>query len=160
MNILIQKGGVKVEIRQLQRNERPPMDLLMRAEPNQRMLQQKFRQGECYVIVDQNKFAGVYMLFTNENGCEIDMLTIHPQFEKDGLEKDLLLHAKETAKEKGQKTVRVTTSNANIEHIEILQKCGYRLAEVEKDYYLRSKGKVAILDDIPVLDLFVFEAKI
>ena len=160
MNILIQKGGVKVEIRQLQRNERPPMDLLMRAEPNQRMLQQKFRQGECYVIVDEKKFAGVYLLLIKENGCEIDMLVIHPQYEKEGLEKELLVHAKETAKEKGKKSVRVTTSNANIQHIEILQKCGYRLTEVEKDFYLRNNGKVIILDDIPVLDQFVFQAKI
>lgn len=136
------------------------MDLLLRAEPNQRMLQQKFRQGECYVIVDQNKYAGVYVLFIREDGCEVDMLTIHPQYEKDGLEKDLLLHAKETAKEKGQKVVRVATSNANIEHIEVLQKCGYRIVEVEKDYFLRTKGQVAILDDIPVLDRLVFEAKI
>ena len=100
------------------------------------------------------------MLFARENGCEIDVLTIHPQYEKDGLEKDLLLHAKETAKEKGLKKVRVTTSNANIEHIEILQKCGYRLTEIDKDYYPRTRGKVAILDDIPLLDLFIFEAKI
>ena len=149
-----------MEIRLLQKNERPPIEILMMAEPNQRVLQQKFRQSDCFVLLDESNFVGVYLLLPQEDHCLIDLLIIHPQLDKPGLEKDLLIHAKEATKEKGKSFVRVTTSNANIDHIEMLQKCGYRFYQIDTDFYVRTRNQTAVINDIPVVDQLIFQAKV
>lgn len=149
-----------MEIRLLEKNERPPIELLMMAEPNQRVLQQKFRQNDCYVLLDESNFVGVYLLVPQEDHCLIDLLIIHPKVDEKGLEKELLIHAKEATKEKGKNFVRVTTSNANIDHIELLQKCGYRFYQVDTDFYLRTRNQTAIINDIAVVDQLVFQARV
>lgn len=53
-----------MEIRKLAPHEEAPMDLLLLADPSQKLVEDYLQRGQCYVAAQDEQFVGVYVLIS------------------------------------------------------------------------------------------------
>ena len=53
---------MKLEIRKLGHSEKPPMDLLLKADPSEAMIEKYLYAGECYIAEAEDNIIGVFVL--------------------------------------------------------------------------------------------------
>ena len=56
---------MKLEIRKLGHSEKPPMDLLLKADPSEEMIEKYLYAGECYLAEAEGELVGVFVLMPN-----------------------------------------------------------------------------------------------
>jgi hypothetical protein len=54
-------GGDTMKIRELNVNEEPPIDLLLLADPSQKLIEEYLNRGVCYVAENNKELIGVYV---------------------------------------------------------------------------------------------------
>ena len=51
-----------MEIRRLKEDEQPPLELLLLADPSQKLVEEYIKRGQCFVAEVDNSIIGVYVL--------------------------------------------------------------------------------------------------
>jgi len=127
-----------MEIRKLNRDEKPPMNLLLLADPSQRIVKEYVKRGECFVAEIDKQTIGVYVLLpTRPDTVELVNIAIAEDHQGKGLGKQLVMDAIETARSSGYKTIEVGTGNSSIGQLALYQKCGFRINGVDIDFFIR-----------------------
>lgn len=127
-----------MEIRLLKENEKPPMDLLLLADPSQKIVEEYLKRGACYIAEKDYEIVGVYVLLpTRPKTVEIVNVAVNEKHQRRGIGKLLVMHAIKTAKEKGYKTIEIGTGNSSIGQLALYQKCGFRITGVDKDFFIK-----------------------
>lgn len=112
-----------MEIRLLKENEKPPMDLLLLADPSQKIVEEYLKRGACYIAENDYEIVGVYVLLpTRPETVEIVNVAVNEKHQRRGIGKLLVMHAIKTAKEKGYKTIEIGTGNSSIGQLALLSK--------------------------------------
>lgn len=129
-------------IRKLEPSEDPPKDLLLLADPSWNMIADYLKRGECFVFEgdsDENKATvGVHVLLpTRPKTVELVNVAVEESHQGRGIGKKLVLHAIETAKTKGFKTIEVGTGNSSLSALGLYQKCGFRMTGIDRDFFVR-----------------------
>ncbi|MEK4285602.1 GNAT family N-acetyltransferase [Ureibacillus sp. FSL K6-0165] len=125
-------------IRLLNNNENPPMDLLLLADPSVDNVEEYLKRGECYVAEMNHQIVGVYVLLaTRPKTMEVVNVAVAENYQGKGIGKLLVMHAVNTAKEKGFKTIEIGTGNSSISQLALYQKCGFRITGIDRDYFIR-----------------------
>ncbi|KKB33553.1 GNAT family N-acetyltransferase [Bacillus thermotolerans] len=127
-----------MNIRLLNKGENPPMDLLLLADPSRNMVEEYVKRGECYTAESDNQVIGVYVLLpTRPETVELVNVAVAEHYQGRGIGKQLVIHAVQTAKEKGYRTIEVGTGNSSIGQLALYQKCGFRITGVDIDFFIR-----------------------
>lgn len=127
-----------MNIRLLNKDENPPMDLLLLADPSRNMVEEYVKRGECYTAESDNQVIGVYVLLpTRPETVELVNVAVAEHYQGRGIGKQLVIHAVQTAKEKGYRTIEVGTGNSSIGQLALYQKCGFRITGVDIDFFIR-----------------------
>lgn len=127
-----------MDIRLLLKNEKPPMDLLLLADPSQEMIEQYLKRGYCYIAVDDNLVIGVYVLLpTRPETVELVNVAVAEKYQGKGIGKLLVKDAIQSAKRKNYKTIEIGTGNSSIGQLALYQKCGFRITGIDKDFFIR-----------------------
>lgn len=127
-----------MEIRKLNKNEHPPMDLLLLADPSQTLVEEYLRRGECFLAEDDHQIVGAYVLLpTRPETVELVNIAVVEKQQGRGIGKHLVMHAIQTAKSKGYKTMEVGTGNSSIGQLALYQKCGFRIIGVDRDFFIK-----------------------
>lgn len=127
-----------MDIRKLNVNEIPPMDLLLLADPSRKMVEQYIARGECFVAEIDQQIIGVYvLLLTRPEMVELVNVAVAEQHQHRGIGKQLVLDAVQSAKRKGYKTIEVGTGNSSIGQLALYQKCGFRMVDIDKDFFIK-----------------------
>ncbi|MFJ7975986.1 GNAT family N-acetyltransferase [Peribacillus sp. JNUCC 23] len=127
-----------MDIRKLNVNEIPPMDLLLLADPSRKMVEQYIARGECFVAEIDQQIIGVYVLLrTRPEMVELVNVAVAEQHQHRGIGKQLVLDAVQSAKRKGYKTIEVGTGNSSIGQLVLYQKCGFRMVDIDKDFFIK-----------------------
>lgn len=125
-------------IRKLNKHEKPPMDLLLLADPSQKLVEEYVQRGECYIAESSDQMIGVYVLLpTRPETVELVNIAVAEKQQGRGIGKQLVMNAIQTAKSKGYKTIEVGTGNSSIGQLALYQKCGFRITGVDTDFFIR-----------------------
>lgn len=127
-----------MDIRKLNIDEEPPMDLLLLADPSQTLIEEYVQRGECFVAESDNQIIGVYVLLpTRPETVELVNIAVVENQHGRGIGKQLVMNAIQIAKSKGYKTIEVGTGNSSIGQLALYQICGFRITGVDIDFFIR-----------------------
>ncbi|MDQ1146128.1 ribosomal protein S18 acetylase RimI-like enzyme [Bacillus sp. SORGH_AS 510] len=127
-----------MDIRKLNTDEEPPMDLLLLADPSKVIVQEYMQRGECFVAENDAEIIGVYVLLpTRPETVELVNIAVLEAQNGKGFGKQLVINAIEVAKSKGYRTIEVGTGNSSIGQLALYQKCGFRITGIDIDFFIR-----------------------
>lgn len=142
-----------MKIRRLGFHEDPPMDLLLLADPSTEKIREYLHNGECY-IAEENEIFGVYVLLPkNRDTIEIMNVAVTKGMQGKGYGKRLVLDAIEKAKNAGYNRVEIGTGNSSIYQLALYQKCGFRITDIDRDFFIRNYEMEIFENGIRCIDM-------
>lgn len=88
-----------MDIRKLNEYEKPPMDLLLLADPSREMVEEYINRGECFIAEIKHQTIGVYVLLpTRPETVELVNVAVAEDQQGRGISKRLVLDAIRVAK--------------------------------------------------------------
>jgi ribosomal protein S18 acetylase RimI-like enzyme len=127
-----------MNIRELIVNEKPPIDLLLLADPSRKLIEEYLNRGVCYIGEKNGEITGVYVLLPTRPGAiEIVNIAVSENYQGKGIGKQLLMDAIQRSKAAGYKTIEIGTGNSSIGQLALYQKCGFRVTSVDADFFIR-----------------------
>lgn len=127
-----------MNIRKLNIGEKPPMELLLLADPSKYIVGEYVNRGECFVAESEQQIVGVYVLLpTRPETVELVNVAVVEEQRGRGIGKQLVMDAIQLAKTKGYKTIEIGTGNSSIGQLALYQKCGFRIIGVDLDFFIK-----------------------
>lgn len=127
-----------VEIRLLDPNEVLPIELLLLADPSEEIISNYISRGKCFIATKNNETVGVLVVIkTRPETIEIVNIAVKEDFQGKGIGKKLINFAIVYARGQGEKTIEIGTGNSSINQLLLYQKCGFRIVEVDHDFFIR-----------------------
>ncbi|WP_280771685.1 GNAT family N-acetyltransferase [Salipaludibacillus daqingensis] len=143
-----------MNIRLLNNNESPPIDLLLLADPSRSMVEEYLKRGECFIAETDNLVIGVFVLLpTRPDTVELINVAVAEKHHGRGIGKLLVMNAIQTAKGLGYKTIEIGTGNSSIGQLALYQKCGFRITGVDIDFFIRHYQEEIIENGIQCRDM-------
>lgn len=143
-----------MDIRKLAPDEHPPMDLLLLADPSQPMVESYINRGQCYVAESDGNVVAVYVLLpTRPETVELVNIAVSESLHGQGLGKRMVMHAIDTARQQGYRTIEIGTGNSGVVQLALYQKCGFRITGVDIDFFTRHYEEEIIENGIPCRDM-------
>lgn len=143
-----------MNIRRLQATERPPMELLLLADPSRKLVEEYLKRGECYVAEVEENIVGTYVLLpTRPATVELVNIAVAEQHQGSGIGKKLVAHAIQQGREAGYQTMEIGTGNSSVGQLALYQKCGFRIMGVDRDFFLRHYDEAIFENGIQVIDM-------
>ena len=85
---------IQLQIRELNVNEKPPIDLLLQADPSRALVEEYLQCGKCYVAENEKEIIGVYVLLpTTSETIELVNIAVSENEQGKGVGKQLVLDA-------------------------------------------------------------------
>ncbi|MEK9198104.1 GNAT family N-acetyltransferase [Ureibacillus sp. 179-F W5.1 NHS] len=127
-----------MKIRQLNEREQAPMELLLLADPSEELVHDYVKRGYCFVADSGEKIIGVYVLLpTRPKTVELVNVAVSEEQQGKGIGKQLVLNAIQVAKSMGYQTIELGTGNSSINQLALYQKCGFRIVNIEIDFFVK-----------------------
>ncbi|QYR24017.1 GNAT family N-acetyltransferase [Paenibacillus sp. sptzw28] len=143
-----------MEVRRLQSNEIPPMNLLLLADPSEALIAEYLQRGQCFVAQMNDQLIGVYVLLPTRPGTiELVNVAVDENHQGQGVGKKLVKHAIEQAKAFGYLTIEIGTGNSGVGQLALYQKCGFRITGVDRDFFIRHYTEEIYENGIQVRDM-------
>ncbi|MCJ7841405.1 GNAT family N-acetyltransferase [Lederbergia sp. NSJ-179] len=143
-----------MDIRKLNENEKPPMELLLLADPSRKLVEEYVKRGQCFVACIDGLVIGVYVLLpTRPETIELVNLAVDEAHQGKGIGKQLINHAIQQAREQEFKTIEVGTGNSGVAQLALYQKCGFRMTSIDRDFFIRHYPEAIFENGIQVIDM-------
>ncbi|MCJ8006424.1 GNAT family N-acetyltransferase [Lederbergia wuyishanensis] len=143
-----------MDIRKLNVNEQPPINLLLLADPSYELISEYISRGECFVAEENHNIIGVFVLLpTRPKTVELVNVAVAENFHGKGIGKQLVIDAIDRAKLKGYKTIEIGTANSSISQLALYQKCGFRITGIDKDFFIKHYDEVIYENGIQAVDM-------
>lgn len=127
-----------MDIRKLNIDEKPPLELLLLADPSLRIVEEYLKRGECFVAEIGKQIIGVYVLLpTRPDTVELVNIGVAVDHQGKGFGKHLVMDSIQMAKSIGYKTIEIGTGNSSIAQLALYQKCGFRIVGVDIDFFIK-----------------------
>ncbi|MEH7885426.1 GNAT family N-acetyltransferase [Bacillus sp. JJ1609] len=141
-------------IRSLRKDEQPPWDLLLLADPSVEMVSSYLKGSFCYVAELDNSNVGIIVLFPKSKDIvEIMNIAVSEYMQGKGIGSKLIKHGIEAAKVDGFKTVEIGTGNSSISQLALYQKNGFRIIGIDQDFFLRNYPEPILENGIQCRDM-------
>lgn len=141
-------------IRALKKDEKLPLDLLLLADPSEKLVREYISRSKCFIMERDGIIIGVYVLLpTRPETVEIVNVAVKEDYHNQGYGKQLVLHAIEVAKDEGYKTIEIGTGNSGVIQLALYQKCGFRMTSIDRDFFIRHYDKPIFENGIQVIDM-------
>lgn len=128
-----------LNIRPLSPTEQAPMELLLNADPSEKLVKDYLTRGLCLIAELQNEIAGALILMPKENKTmEIMNVSVTEKLQNLGIGKALIHKAVEEAGKTGAKVLEIGTGNPGFGQLYLYQKCGFRISAVDQDFFRRN----------------------
>nr|WP_208920913.1 GNAT family N-acetyltransferase [Paenibacillus uliginis] len=125
-------------IRRLETSESPPMELLLLADPSEQLVQEYIHRGQCFVAEREEGIVGVYVLLpTRPDTVELVNVAVEESLHGQGIGKQLVNHAVQSARQLGFTTIEVGTGSTGVGQLALYQKCGFRMIGIDRDFFIR-----------------------
>ena len=125
-------------IRELNEQEKPPIEILLLADPSVKMIDSYLERGDCFIAESENEIIGVYVLLpTRPETVEIVNVAVAEEHQRKGIGKQLVLDAIQWGRVSGYKTIEIGTGNSSISQLALYQKCGFRITGIDHDFFIK-----------------------
>ncbi|WP_202080447.1 GNAT family N-acetyltransferase [Caldalkalibacillus salinus] len=125
-----------MNIRLRHKDEKPPMALLLLADPSPRIVEAYLERGDCYIAEMNNETIGIYVLLpTRPETVELVNIAVVEEKHGRGIGRLLIKDAIQTAKRNGYQTIEIGTGNSSIGQLALYQKCGFRITGIDRDFF-------------------------
>lgn len=127
-----------MHIRKLNAEEPLPLDLLLLADPSERLVNEYVQRGFCFIGEQGDAVIGVYVLLpTRPDTIELVNVAVTESLHGHGYGKQLVLHAIDQARNLGYTTIEVGTGSTGVSQLALYQKCGFRMTGIDRDFFVR-----------------------
>lgn len=131
-----------------------PYDLLLLADPSIDTLRDYIGRGECYLAYIEDVVVAAYILIkTRPLTLELVNIAVKEAFQKRGIGKKLVLDSISKARLLGGKILEVGTGNSSIEQLALYQKCGFRIKNIDHNFFLKHYDEKIIENGINCVDM-------
>ncbi|EIT84228.1 GNAT family acetyltransferase [Fictibacillus macauensis ZFHKF-1] len=114
-----------------------PLSLLLLADPSIKKVRASLAQGTCYLARLQDKTIGCLVLVPlSQQTIEIMNIAVDPTYHRQGIGTQLLAYAKTMVQREGYATLEVGTGNSSIGQLAFYQKAGFRMVDIQPDFFL------------------------
>ncbi|WP_342490974.1 GNAT family N-acetyltransferase [Bacillus sp. FSL R5-0422] len=143
-----------IQIRPLSHDESLPMDLLLLADPSKEKVLTYVQSGSCYAAFHEEDVIGVYLLTPlSQHTVEIMNVAVKESWQGKGIGKQLIHHAIAEAKVAGFQSIEIGTGNSSIQQLALYQKCGFRIASIDHDFFLKHYDEPIYENGIQCMDM-------
>ncbi|CCF15909.1 uncharacterized N-acetyltransferase YvbK [Brevibacillus laterosporus GI-9] len=143
-----------MEIRMIHETEDVPMELLLLADPSERLVKEYVERGQCYIMEQDGRIIGTYVLIpTRPETVELVNVAVDEELHGKGYGKQLVLHAIESARLNHYKTIEIGTGNSSVVQLALYQKCGFRMTHIDKDFFIRHYDEPIFENGIQCIDM-------
>ena len=145
---------MKIDIRKINEDEKLPMELLLLADPSREIVEEYANRGKCFIAEIDQQTIGVYVLLpTRPQTVELVNVAVIEDQHGRGIGKRLVLNAISVAKKKGYKTIEIGTGNSSVGQLALYQKCGFRIIDVDIDFFIKHYSEKIIENGIQCRDM-------
>ncbi|MDJ0331191.1 GNAT family N-acetyltransferase [Planococcus sp. S3-L1] len=128
-----------MEFRLLQAHEPLPMELLLEADPSERLVRAYCAVGWCMIGEQEGSVISVCVLLVlSDSTIEIKNLAVAESFRGQGYGRRLLQHALAEALHRNFQFVEIGTGNSSMDQLAFYQKCGFRFHAIDSDFFIRN----------------------
>jgi ribosomal protein S18 acetylase RimI-like enzyme len=128
-----------IYISKLNSNTDAPMDLLLLADPSEKLVKSYLKKGICYTAEIRGETVGVILVMeTKPYTMEVMNLAVKEELQNKGIGKQLLLYVIKEIKKGDTKTIEIGTGNPGVIQMLLYQKCGFRIVEIDFDFFRRN----------------------
>lgn len=122
----------------VQKNRDAYLPLLLLADPSEEMIRRYLLDGELYAwLTEEEETVGVLHLLEVDPGVvEIKNMAVRELYQGQGHGKQLIDAVLKRLRERGMNQVIVYTGNSSIGNLAFYQKVGFRMMNIEHDYFL------------------------
>lgn len=129
---------MNIKINVLDDIEKVPLDLLLLADPSEKIVREYVERGTCYVAILLEEIIGVFVLLrTRPETIEIVNIAVREDYQGKGVGRQLVEQAIAKAKEHNETTLEIGTGNSSIQQLALYQKCGFRITGIDRDFFVR-----------------------
>lgn len=130
------------------------MDLLLLADPSEQLVRSYLEQGICYTAELEGETVGVVLVMeTKPHTMEVMNLAVKEELQNKGIGKQLLLYAIEEIKKGDTKTIEIGTGNPGVVQMLLYQKCGFRIVDIDFDFFRRTHPEPIFENGIECRDM-------
>ncbi|QUR93511.1 GNAT family N-acetyltransferase [Macrococcoides canis] len=130
-------------------------ELLLLADPSIEMINQYISESSIYIL-EQSKPIGVVVLKeVSESTMEIMNIAVSEAYQGKGYGKLMLKEADKIAKYSGYNNLIIATANSSLNQLALYQKCGFRIYEIEKDFFINEYKEVIMENGIRAMDKII-----
>jgi len=146
-----------IKIKEIDR-QNAPMELLLLADPSEEKINEYLEKGNCFGAYEKDGLVGVYVLVLKDiETLEIMNIAVNDNKQGKGIGKLMILDAIERAKKFKAKKLVVGTGNSSVGQLAFYQKCGFKMAGIEKDYFIKNYPKPIFENGIQCKDMIRLE---
>jgi ribosomal protein S18 acetylase RimI-like enzyme len=143
-----------LKIRELARDEEPPWDLLLDADPSRSAVSEYLELGTCWLAFYDKKLIGEFVLMeTRAKVFEIMNIAVSKKFRSKGIGTKMLAKAKRLARAKGGRILEVGTGNSSFRQLVFYQRAGFRIVGVQSDFFRGRYRKVYRTSGVRLRDM-------
>lgn len=114
------------------------MNLLLLADPSEKLVKEYIQRGQCFVAELEETIVGVYVLLsTRPDTVELVNVAVDESFHGQGIGKQMVNHAVQSARQLGFNTIEVGTGSTGVGQLALYQKCGFRMTGIDRDFFIR-----------------------
>ena len=115
------------------------MELLLLADPSEKIVNGYLKQGKCFVLKKNTVTLGIMVLIpTFPESIEVINIAVSEKEQGKGYGKQLLKFAIDYAKTQKYKTIEIGTGNSSLMQLGLYQKFGFKITNIDKDFFLRN----------------------
>lgn len=145
---------MNVSIKKLESKKDAPMDLLLLADPSEELVQSYLDKGICYIAEVDGETVGVILVMeTKALTMEVMNLAVKEELQNRGIGKKLLLYVIEEIKKSNTKTIEIGTGNPGVVQMLLYQKCGFRIVDIDFDFFRRTHPERIYVNGIECRDM-------
>ncbi len=116
-----------------------PWDLLLLADPSRAAIEKYLPASTVFGLIDQQEYLGVLVLQALDPvTSEIKNVAIRSDQQGRGLGKYLINQTLEKCRAAGQQEIIIGTGNSSIGQLALYQKLGFRMIDIEHDFFTKN----------------------
>jgi len=152
---------MKLEIRKLGHSEKPPMELLLKADPSEAMIEKYLYAGDCYIAESEEELIGVFVLLPN-SAHEIELMNISvlDKYQHQGVGKDIIKYVARIAKLEGYEDLIVKTADVSKDAQEFYKKMKFEYDFTVKGYFIQYYEEPIMENGQQAIDQIVLRKKL
>lgn len=135
--------------------QQAPWNLLLEADPNRKQISTYLSKSLLFGYQSDGQIIGVVVVEPNYSKLEAEIknIAVDSSSEGQGIGRQLLNYVIDWSRTNHYQTLFISTGNSSIRQLKIYQKVGFKIFDLDKDFFIRNYPKPIFEDGIQCITL-------